>query len=217
MKVTNKYKIRLIFYLSVITISLGASILVFITIIRPVYMERMKIYGQKAATKVINNAVSEVFRDKKTDFSEIVSLDKNSDGTVSALQTNTGEMNTLRAELSDELEKELDAFDWSYINIPAGSLLCNELMAGMGPDIKIKVRPLGTVEIDFYDNFEACGINQSMHTVYLLATVDIAVITYHSRTSGRVSARIPVCETVIVGNVPKYLGTASDFKTTLTD
>ena len=217
MRTTNKYKIRLIFYLSIITVSLGASLVVFITVVRPVFMTRLQIYGQKAATKAINDAIFQIFTEDKKGFSEIVSLDKNSDGSISALTTDTIEMNILRAKISNELEKELNDIDFAYISIPAGSFLGNELMAGLGPDIKIKVRPLGIVEIDFYDNFEDCGINQTRHTVYITATADISVVTNHSRTSCEVSSKIPVCETVIVGEVPKYFGTDSKIKPTLTD
>ena len=68
---------------------------------------------------------------------------------------------------------------------------------------------------DFYDNFESCGINQSRHTVYLKASMDISIITTQATTTGSVSAKIPVSETVIVGNVPTYLG--NGYKTLVND
>lgn len=213
MKVTNKYKIRLFFYLSIITVSLGVSFIFFITTIRPVFLRRLQFYGEKAATTIINKAISETFSSEKK-YSDIVCLEKNNDGTVSALKTNTIEMNRLRSIIAKELEDELNKKDIQYINIPLGNLLGNELLAGIGPDIKIKIRPLGTLNIDFHDKFEDCGINQSRHTVFIIVTVDIMVIAPQLKTTNKISAKVPVSETVIVGNVPKYLGTSSSVHTT---
>lgn len=213
--VANKYKVRLFLYLSIIAISLGASFIVFITVIRPAFIQRLQYYGHKAATEAINNAVSAVFDSENNNFSELVLLDKDSSGSISALKTNTIEMNKIRACIADALDNELDKINTQYINIPIGSILGNELFAGMGPDVKIKIRPLGLVDVDFYDSFESCGINQSRHTIYIVAEVDVSVITQQAKTSSKVSARIPVSETVIVGNVPKYYGTESSLKTTI--
>ena len=167
MIVTNKYKVRLLFYISIITVSLGISFIVFITTIRPVFLKRLQIYSEKTATSIINNAISETFLSKDKNFSEMISLEKNNDGTISALKSNTIEMNRLRSIIAKELEHELDNNDIQYINIPLGNLLGNELLAGMGPDIKIKIRPMGTLNVDFRDEFEDCGINQSKHTVFI--------------------------------------------------
>ena len=201
MNVTNKYKIRLFFYLSIITVSLGVSFIFFITTIRPVFLKRLQFYGEKTASTTINNAIFNSFSASDKEFSEMVSLEKNTDGTISALKTNTTEMNRLRAIIAKELEFELNNKDIQHINIPLGNLFGNELLAGMGPDIKIKIRPLGTLNIDFHDKFEDCGINQSRHTVFIIVTVDIMVIAPQLKTTNKISAKVPVSETVIVGNV----------------
>ncbi len=209
----NKYKIRLILYLSVITLSLGASFVVFVSVIRPVFIERLEYYGAKTATEAINNAIYEVFSEKQEFDEALVELTKNSEGAVSALTTNTIKMNKLRAQISIALEKKLKDIDKEYIKIPLGSILGNDIFSGLGPDVKITIRPLGLAKVDFYDNFEACGINQSRHTVYIYATVDVGVITTSGKTSKQVSVKIPVSETVIVGDVPRYYGAGSGVNT----
>lgn len=214
MIVTNKYKVRLLFYISIITVSLGISFIVFITTIRPVFLKRLQIYSEKTATSIINNAISETFLSKDKNFSEMISLEKNNDGTISALKSNTIEMNRLRSIIAKELEHELNNNDIQYINIPLGNLLGNELLAGMGPDIKIKIRPMGTLNVDFRDKFEDCGINQSKHTVFIVVSVDIMVIAPQIKTTNKIQVKVPVSETVIVGNVPKYYGTNSSVNAT---
>lgn len=203
---TNKHKIKLFVYLSVLTVSFVSSFIVLITVIRPIFVQRLQYYTHIAATEAINDAIADVFS-KESDTQQFVSVDKNSDGIVTALFSNTVQMNKLRAKVASALEKNLKTTDIQYINIPIGSILGNEILAGIGPDVKIKIRPVGIADIDFCDDFESCGINQSRHTVYIVVSIDIAVIAPQLKTSNRVSAKIPVAQTVIVGNVPQYFGT----------
>lgn len=213
MRYAKRHRIRILVYMTIIALSLSASFAVFLVVIRPVFLKRVEYFAHKSATEAINSSIEEVF--SKSSFDELVLLEKNSDGTVSALKSNTVEMNKLRASVSKSLEENLSEFDSGYISIPVGSLVGNELLSGVGPDIKIKIKPLGKLYIDFYDNFESCGINQSRHTVYLKASMDISIITTQVKSTGSVSAKIPVSETVIVGNVPTVLG--NGYKTLLDD
>ena len=213
MRYAGRQRIRVILYLAIITLSLGVSFVVFAVVVRPVFLKRVEYYAHKSATETINKSIEDVF--SKNDFDDLILLDKNSDGTVSALKSNTVEMNKLRSRVSKSLEENLSDYDEDLIKIPMGSLVGNELFSGVGPEIKIRIRPLGKLSIDFYDNFESCGINQSRHTVYLKASMDISIITTQATTTGSVSAKIPVSETVIVGNVPTYLG--NGYKTLVND
>lgn len=213
MRYAGRQRIRIILYLAIITLSLGVSFVVFAVVVRPVFLKRVEYYAHKSATETINKSIEDVF--SKNDFDDLILLDKNSDGTVSALKSNTVEMNKLRSRVSKSLAENLSDFDEALIKIPMGSLVGNELFSGVGPEIKIRIRPLGKLSIDFYDNFESCGINQSRHTVYLKASMDISIITTQATTTGSVSAKIPVSETVIVGNVPTYLG--NGYKTLVND
>ena len=213
MRYAGRQRIRVILYLAIITLSLGVSFVVFAVVVRPVFLKRVEYYAHKSATETINKSIEDVF--SKNDFDDLILLDKNSDGTVSALKSNTVEMNKLRSRVSKSLAENLSDFDEALIKIPMGSLVGNELFSGVGPEIKIRIRPLGKLSIDFYDNFESCGINQSRHTVYLKASMDISIITTQATTTGSVSAKIPVSETVIVGNVPTYLG--NGYKTLVND
>lgn len=213
MRYAGRQRIRIILYLAIITLSLGVSFVVFAVVVRPVFLKRVEYYAHKSATETINKSIEDVF--SKNDFDDLILLDKNSDGTVSALKSNTVEMNKLRSRVSKSLSENLSDFDEALIKIPMGSLVGNELFSGVGPEIKIRIRPLGKLSIDFYDNFESCGINQSRHTVYLKASMDISIITTQATTTGSVSAKIPVSETVIVGNVPTYLG--NGYKTLVND
>ncbi len=202
----NKYKIRLYLYLAIITVSLGTSFAVFVSVIRPVFLQRLQYYGHMAANEAINNSISKVFSKDEQEYSDLILLDKQEDGTISALTTDTIKMNKIRAEVTNALEDELKNKEAEYIKLPLGSILGNELFAGTGPNISIKVCPVGIVSVDFYDEFESCGINQTKHTIYIMAKAEVAVITPSSKTSKEVCAKIPVAETVIVGTVPKYYG-----------
>ena len=48
-----------------------------------------------------------------------------------------------------------------------GNFTGNSLLAGCGPNVKVKVIPIGTVTTDFKTEFVSAGINQTRHRVYL--------------------------------------------------
>ncbi|MGG7060320.1 sporulation protein YunB, partial [Clostridium tertium] len=67
---------------------------------------------------------------------------------------------------------------------------------------KVSIEPIGTVSVDFKTNFESSGINQSRHSIYLQAKTQVKVVIPLTTTTKEVKAQIPICETIIVGDVP---------------
>lgn len=58
--------------------------------------------------------------------------------------------------------------------MPLGAALGITLLAGSGPGIPVSIVPIGSVSTDFETEFEACGINQTRHKVYLQVSATIA-------------------------------------------
>ena len=76
-------------------------------------------------------------------------------------------MNLLKARISEEIQDKINKLDTDAISIPVGSMLNNELTAGRGPRIPLKLVTVGAMEMDFWGNFTAAGINQTKHDVHL--------------------------------------------------
>ncbi len=138
------------------------------------------------------------------DYYELSSVRENAAGEITAVTMNTGRMNALRAEVAGAVMADTENFKDGCVRIPLGAVLGADLLAAVGPRITVRTVSLGQVNVDFYDEFEAAGINQVKHKIYLTASVTVSVIGSSMAEGETVTAEIPVAETLIVGKVPDY-------------
>ena len=77
------------------------------------------------------------------------------------------------------------------------------IFAGSGPRIPVSIVPIGSIATDFATEFEACGINQTRHKVYLRVSASIRIVIPTGARTTQVSANMLVAESIIVGAVPE--------------
>jgi len=136
-------------------------------------------------------------------YEELVKITRASNGSIMSIELDMAKMNSLTAEVSSSIQSRLSTLEKDYIAVPLGALFGNSLLAGLGPDLNIRVRPYGSTAVDYRSEFISEGINQTVHRIYIdtKTTVGIAVPLYGSKYD--FTASVPVAETVIVGNVPE--------------
>ena len=98
---------------------------------------------------------------------------------------------------------EIMALDSDHIGIPLGSLFLPELLAGKGPRINVRVLSIRNSEADFCSRFSEAGINQTLHQLTLVVSVDVAVLVLGKTEGFTVESEVVVAETVIIGDVPE--------------
>uniref|UniRef100_UPI001A92EF92 sporulation protein YunB n=1 Tax=Clostridioides difficile TaxID=1496 RepID=UPI001A92EF92 len=59
------------------------------------------------------------------------------------------------------------------------------------------------VSVNFKTEFESSGINQTRHRIYLEAQTQVKVVIPLITSTKQIKAQIPICETIIVGDVPE--------------
>ena len=186
-----------------IGVLLCAAVFVFVFCrLQPQLEVRAAEFARAAANRAVNSAVSEVF--SGVDYYELSSVRENAAGEITAVTMNTGRMNALRAEVAGAVMADTENFKDGCVRIPLGAVLGADLLAAVGPRITVRTVSLGQVNVDFYDEFEAAGINQVKHKIYLTASVTVSVIGASMAEGETVTAEIPVAETLIVGKVPDY-------------
>lgn len=192
--------------------AVGVGIL-FFSRVQPVFEMRASEFAKYAANRAINDAVSSVFRD--VEYNDISSIRENKNGEITAVEMNSSKMNTLRADVTDAVLSDSENIKDGKIRIPLGSVLGNDLFAGLGPKITVKTVALNSVNVDFHDEFTNAGINQVKHKIYLDASVSVSVIGSTMYNGETISAQVPVAETVIVGSVPNYYSTDGNLNAVL--
>ena len=160
---------------------------------------------------LINDAIDRQIEDGAIAYDRMVFFEKDLDGRITALKTNMGLVNRLKTDTLNRINDEIMALDSDYIGIPLGSLFLPELLAGKGPRINVRVLSIRNSEADFLSRFSEAGINQTLHQLTLLVSVDVAVLVLGKTESFTVESEVVVAETVIVGTVPDtYLQTGGN-------
>lgn len=146
-------------------------------------------------------------------YDELVSLEKDEIGRVTALRSNMGAVNRLQSAVADDILQRLGEISTSELTIPLGTLTGSPLLAGRGPSIRVRMQAVGSVSAGFRNEFTDAGINQTKHQILLRVDVHMAILLPGFTTSTLVSNEIAVAETVIVGGVPEsytYFSTLPD-------
>ena len=112
-------------------------------------------------------------------------------------------MNQLADRAGAAALRRLENMSSERVTVPLGAALGITLFAGSGPGIPVSIIPIGSIATDFATEFEACGINQTRHKVYLCVTASIRIVIPTGAKTTKVSANMLVAESIIVGKVPE--------------
>ena len=154
-----------------------------------------------AATTVINGGLT---------YDELFEVKKDNNGKITMIQANSPRINTIAREIANLAQANLDALGTQEISISVGTFTGLALLTGFGPDVTIKIVPIGTANCDFVSYFQSAGINQTLHKIYIDVYADVNIITPIDEPTVQVKAEILVCENVIVGEVPEFYLNMSD-------
>ncbi len=170
--------------------------------IRPVIQMITTYQAKLAATRSINNAVIHIISEEDVVYNGIVSIQKDSAGEVTSLETDMIVMNRLKSLVTNQVSEQLMLDADNTVRVPIGTLLGGQILSGRGPIVEFKVLPVGYVQTEIYNNFQSAGINQTLHQVMLKVTASVsAVIPVYTVTTD-VTTNLCIAQTIIVGKVP---------------
>ena len=169
----------------------------------PYIRELARTQAVNAASNAIIEAVSEMLRKGDTDFSRVIVLEKDVEGRITALRTDMTQVERLKIEVLDILGGLIDEINTQQMGIPIGNLLLPDLLAGTGPELPVKAVSLTMSNADFFSDFTAAGINQTLQTLKVKFTISLTILTTVGYETVDVDSDVMVAQTVIVGTVPE--------------
>ena len=158
------------------------------------------IYAAKAA---MNQAVTELMTDGTIKYDNIVSFEKSESGSITAVKTDVAEINRLKAEATETVLGKIGNITVEDLSIPAGNLFAVDFLSGIGPQIPVKIIAVRTAAVDFVNDFQTAGINQTIHRIYLNFDVEITILAAGKKSTVEASSMFCIAETVVVGSVPE--------------
>lgn len=170
--------------------------------IRPMVKAAAASQTQIAVNRMIQRAVLEVLEEDGLRYQSFVSLQQNLNGETTALTTDTVLINRLQGELLEKILQTLQQYREVKLELPLGSLSGAQFLAGRGPLVTLRLRPVGLVKTKIINQFDEAGINQTRHRIQLQVTVDMLSLLPGYRISSQAQSNIILAETIIVGLVP---------------
>ena len=155
-----------------------------------------------AASNAITDAVGQLLREGNADFSRVIVLEKDVQGHITALRTDMTQVERLKVEVLELLGTLVDEINTQQLGIPLGNLLLPDLLAGTGPELPVKAVSLTMSNADFFSEFSAAGINQTLQTLKVRFTISLTILTTVGYETVDVESDVMVAQTVIVGTVP---------------
>lgn len=169
---------------------------------RPLVFSLAEARSAQLATQVLTSAVAQAL-EGETAYEELMNVRMDAQGKVALLSANTMRMNQLADKAGDAAQRMLKAMSSEQVSVPLGAALGLTIFAGSGPRIPVSIVPVGSITTNFVTEFEACGINQTRHKVFLTVTANIRIVIPNGAKTTEVTVNMLAAESIIVGAVPE--------------
>lgn len=171
--------------------------------IRPVVKENSKYIVKNEVTIIINECVADYISKNKITYGDLISVTVNDKSEVTAISTNTININKLKSEITNAIATDLKDNKGEKIRVSLGNLFDSYILDHIGVEFQVKLTDYGFIETDIISNFKSTGINQTMHSLKLKIRVDVNINVGTLYQTETVKTEILLAETVLVGNVPE--------------
>ncbi len=152
-------------------------------------------------TVAVNDAIYYTLSDGIR-YEDLVTVERGDDGTIRSITSNAFQINRIARDTAYMSQQNLQEMSEGGIEVPLGAFLGIEAWAGFGPKINIKIIPISNVSCSFSSKFEAEGINQTKHSIYLDVVADISIVMPSGTSNFASLTEVLIAESVIVGTVP---------------
>lgn len=170
---------------------------------RTVIEELAEVQVKNTTSDLTNDAIAKQIAKGDIQYDRIVYFEKDLNGQITALKTNMSEVNRLKTDILNIINDEILALDTADIGIPLGSLFFPEFLSGKGPAIPVHILSIRNSDASFVSHFSQAGINQTLHQLTMIVSIDVAVLVLGHTGSFTMESEVVVAETVIVGDVPQ--------------
>ena len=198
----KRLKRRILLFLSLVLVLFIGALFYLNLVVNPIIITTSTAKIKSLSQRAVENVVWEVIKDSSI-YDTLVTIVRDDNGKIVAVNSNTATINMLALELSQKAQTALMQTGSSGINIPIGTFSGMPIFTGRGPSINIKMLPIGTIFCKFNSSFTSAGINQTNHRIYLNVHSSVSVILPTQNQVVDTHTEIMISESIIVGEIPQ--------------
>ncbi|WP_235549567.1 sporulation protein YunB [Paenibacillus sp. Soil766] len=171
--------------------------------LRPPLMNLAKVRVKQIATQAINSAIADHVAGG-TNAEELIDWKMDKNNKITGFMLNYNEHMRITSEAIKTVQGELNNLESTADHIPLGQAMNSAILASFGPDIPIRLLPVGSVKVDINTRTQNVGINMVMFEVYVHIVAEVSVIIPFDSETEIVETEIPISYSLVVGDVPTY-------------
>jgi len=169
--------------------------------VRPMLYKAGEFHCRVIAARAVGGAVRDEL-DISADYGEFMRFTYDEAGTILSIESNTANINRFKARVTELINDSLYSLEQSAVDIPIGTVSGLSLLYGRGVAIPVRIAPRGAANVNLVSGFTPAGINQTLHQITLIVSVDVSAIVPGYTNHTTVETEFLVAQTVIVGRVP---------------
>lgn len=146
-------KIKKVYYLIIIWLVLIVTFFVAINFISAPFEKLCVAEAKRIGTVILNDVSTQVLKD--VNYDDIIIISKDTNEKITMVKSNVILINILASDITYKIQERLSALEKEDIPISLGVLTGIRLFYATGPNINIKVKPIGTVETSFRSELES--------------------------------------------------------------
>ncbi|MGN1163128.1 MAG: sporulation protein YunB [Christensenellales bacterium] len=193
----KKYMLAAICFVLVII----GVLLYFNFIINPVILSMSEIKVKSLTQRAVNQAVYEVANAGPV-YDDMIKISRNESGMVTLISADAIEINRLARDLVKLSEIKLGEIAERGISIPIGTFSGMPIFVGRGPEVRIRLIPIGVISCNFRSEFREAGINQTNHRIYVNINSNVSVVMPTQNQSIATTTELLLAESIIIGSIP---------------
>lgn len=174
----------------------------FIKVVNPLIINSSEVKVKSLTLKAVNNAVAEVVAESVL-YNDLVNVVTDENGKIVMLNANSILINKLSKELAKSAQNKLKEVGGEGMTIPLGNFTGIPLFIGLGPEVKIRLIPIGAIHCNFESKFQTSGINQTHHRIYVNIEASVNMVLPVKSVSVKSTSQVLISESIIVGEVPQ--------------
>ncbi len=178
-----------------------------ISLINTYYSKRVKIYVENKAVVYAQNYIQEAIMENvisEINISSLYIIKEDSNQQVESVLINTAQVNKILGLVNQSLENSFSDLESETLSLPFNALFGETLFSKYGPDINLKIIPIGKYTCDIESTATQYGINNSLFEIFIKVDLNIETIIPLQRGENEVSCKIPIVMQIIHGEVPRY-------------
>ncbi len=195
-------KIRIV-YAVVLILLIKMSTAYFSDTIDVYIMQKAKLYTSVSVERAIRE---EVVGNLNTD--ELINVSNKSYGELAYVSINTDKLNEVLSRTMATMNEQIMLYesnnDYNNVKLPVSYLLLGGIFNDMGPNMNIKITPVGSVKADITSDVKSYGINNSIMRLDLTIISEYQILIPLKTKVITIKNNIPLVIKTINGEVPKY-------------